>query len=138
MRIGAMREVVVADGGVISYSVVAGENPAIVILHGLAGSTREFVATARALSPRRVILIDQRGHGLSTRAPADTSRAAFIDDVVQVIEAESRHPVDLVGQSMGAHTAMLVAAARPDLVHRLVLLEGNEGGRIRGGSCRAR
>lgn len=29
---------------------------------------------------------------------------------------------------MGAHTAMLVAAARPDLVSRLVMLEGNQGG----------
>lgn len=29
---------------------------------------------------------------------------------------------------MGAHTAMLVAAARPDLASRLVMLEGNQGG----------
>jgi pimeloyl-ACP methyl ester carboxylesterase len=36
--------------------------------------------------------------------------------------------VDLVGQSMGAHTALLVAARRPDLIRRLVLLEGGVGG----------
>lgn len=76
---------------------------------------------------RKVILIDQRGHGFSTRAPVDTSRAAFVSDVVRVIEAESARPVDLVGQSIGAHTAMLVAASHPKLVRRLVLLEGNEG-----------
>ncbi|WP_245979849.1 alpha/beta fold hydrolase [Gryllotalpicola protaetiae] len=112
----------------MSYSVFDGDSPAIVILHGLAGSSREFIPTASALSPRQVILIDQRGHGHSTRVPADTSRTAFVEDVVRVIEAESSQPVDLVGQSMGAHTAMLVAAARRDLVRRLVLLEGNEGG----------
>lgn len=123
----ARREVTMVDGTAVSYSVYAGEDPAIVILHGLAGSGREFLASARALSPRGVILIDQRGHGFSTRTPADTSRAAFVADVVRVIEAEGVGPVDLVGQSMGAHTAMLVAAARPDLVRRLVLLEGNEG-----------
>ena len=111
----------------ISYSVFAGVEPAVVILHGLAGSSREFIPTALALSPRKVILIDQRGHGFSTRVPADTSRTAFVNDVVRVIEAESSQAVDLVGQSMGAHTAMLMAAANPDLVRRLVLLEGNEG-----------
>lgn len=124
----ARRTVVVDDGTEISYSVVPGDDPAVVLLHGLAGSSRELVPTARALAPRRVILVDQRGHGFSTRAPADSSRDAFVNDVVHVIEAEPGHPVDLVGQSMGAHTAMLVAAARPDLVRRLVLLEGNEGG----------
>ena len=116
------------DGTVIAYSVFDGEAPAVVILHGLAGSSREFVPTARSLSGRKVILIDLRGHGSSTRAPADTSREAFVSDVVRVIDNEQAAPVDLVGQSMGAHTAMLLAASRPDLVRRLVLLEGNEIG----------
>lgn len=118
----------VEDGTTISYSVFDGADPAVVILHGLAGSGREFIPTAHALAPRRVLLIDQRGHGLSTRMPAEVSRAAFVNDVARVIEAEGAQPVDLIGQSMGAHTALLVAAAHPDLVNRLVLLEGNEGG----------
>ncbi|WP_309070916.1 alpha/beta fold hydrolase [Arthrobacter sp.] len=71
------------------------------ILHGLAGSIREFLPTAHALNGRKVVLIDQRGHGLSNRLPADTSRQAFIDDVVRVIQAEGLGGVDLVGQSMG-------------------------------------
>jgi pimeloyl-ACP methyl ester carboxylesterase len=121
------REVVAGDGVTISYVVVDGDAPAVVLLHGLAGSGRELLPTARALH-RRVIVVDQRGHGHSTSAPADVSRRAFVDDVVRVIAAESTGPVDLVGQSMGAHTAMLVAAAHPELVRKLVLLEGNEGG----------
>ena len=121
------RRDVTHNGTVISYLVFAGAEPAIVILHGLAGSGHEFVPTARALAGRKVVLIDQRGHGRSTRLPGDTSRAAFVDDVVRVIEAERLGPVDLVGQSMGGHTAMLVAAARPDLVRTLVLLESAEG-----------
>lgn len=122
------RAVSAEDGTTIAYSVFDGTGPAVVILHGLAGSSREFIRTARALSPRKVILIDQRGHGFSTRRPTDISRSAFVNDVVRVVETEESRAVDLVGQSMGAHTAMLVAAVRPELVHRLVLLEGNEGG----------
>jgi len=100
----------------------------VVILHGLAGSSREFAATAEALPEFRTILIDQRGHGQSTTIPDDLSREAFVSDVVQVIEATVDSPVILIGQSLGGHTAMLLAAARPDLVAKLVLLEGGAGG----------
>jgi pimeloyl-ACP methyl ester carboxylesterase len=100
----------------------------IVVLHGLAGSAPEFFETARALPEFRTILIDLRGHGRSTPAPDDLSREAFVADVVHVIEAAADGPVTLAGQSLGGHTAMLVAAARPDLVSSLILLESGAGG----------
>jgi pimeloyl-ACP methyl ester carboxylesterase len=111
----------------LSYLVSPGAGPTVVVLHGLAGSSTEMIPTATALPEHRVLLLDQRGHGDSSRRPANTSRAAFVEDTVAVIELESDGPVALIGQSMGAHTAMLVAAARPDLVNRLILLEGGEG-----------
>ena len=126
--VSAMKQTVVADGVTIAYRVFEGAEPAVVVLHGLAGSSREFIDTAEGLAGRRVILIDQRGHGQSTTRPADTSREAYVSDVEAVIGKETSGPVTLVGQSMGAHTAMLVAAARPDLVRQLVMLEGNQGG----------
>lgn len=115
-------EIAVTDRG--------GSGPAVVLLHGLAGSSREFLPTADALTDSfRVLLIDQRGHGGSTRRPGDVSREAYVGDVVAVVETLlPAQRVRLVGQSMGAHTAMLTAAARPDLVDRLVMLEGNAGG----------
>lgn len=76
----------------------------------------------------RVVALDQRGHGRSTRRPADVSRDAHVQDAVALIGHVSPDaPVHLVGQSMGAHTAMLIAAARPDLIESLVLLEGDAG-----------
>lgn len=105
-----------------------GDAPAVVILHGLAGSGREFLPTAAALPRYRVVLPDLRGHGGSTRRPSNVSREAFVADTVKLIESLDAGPVMLVGQSMGAHTAMLVASARPDLVRRLVLLECDAGG----------
>lgn len=75
-----------------------------------------------------MILIDLRAHGDSTRRPRDLSRSAYVGDVVRVIETAADGPVALVGHSMGGHTAMLVAAARPDLVTKLVLLETTAGG----------
>lgn len=116
------------DATMISFLDSGGSGSEVVILHGLAGSAAEFIPTAHALPEHRVLLVDQRGHGHSTRRPIDSSRAAFVHDCVAVIEAECSGAVALVGQSMGAHTAMLAAATRPDLVAQLVLLEGNEGG----------
>lgn len=107
--------------------VAGGRGPAVLFLHGLAGSAREFLPTAAALPERRTVLMDLRGHGGSTRHPADVSREAYVADVVRVIE-EVGPPVVLVGQSMGGHTAMLVTASRPDLVTQLVLLEVDAGG----------
>ena len=65
-----------------------GQGPVAVFLHGLAGSAQELLLSAAALGPGyRCVLVDQRGHGHSTRVPADTSRAASVDDVVAVIDA---------------------------------------------------
>lgn len=111
----------------------------VVLLHGLAGSGRELRPTAEALSDSfRVMLMDQRAHGRSTRRPADLSRQAFVDDVVYVVEQLAPgQRVGLVGQSMGAHTAFLTASKRPDLVHRLVMLEGHVAGEETGETARA-
>lgn len=125
------RSLIVHRGGAdVTVTDAGGEGPAVLLLHGLAGSSRELVPTARALTDAyRVLLLDQRGHGGSTRHPSDVTRQAFVDDVVaaahQVVPGER---VTLVGQSMGAHTAFLVAAQRPDVVERLVMLEGHVAG----------
>ncbi|MCR2826595.1 alpha/beta fold hydrolase [Microbacterium sp. zg.Y909] len=120
------------DRGSVQISVVdrGGDGALLVLLHGLAGSARELLATADALTDAfRVVLVDQRGHGQSSRRPEDLSRQAFVDDIVEVItQLSPGRPATLVGQSMGAHTAFLTAAARPDLVERLVMLEGHAFG----------
>ncbi|MCI2957666.1 alpha/beta hydrolase [Agromyces atrinae] len=126
-RMEFTERVIRTDGAEIAVAE-AGEGRSVVVLHGLAGCRDEFIPTAEALADHRVVLVDLRGHGRSTRRPEDLSRAAFVADVVAVIESLGVAPVVLVGQSMGAHTAMLVAASRPDLVDCLVLLEGGAGG----------
>ncbi|SDT72362.1 Pimeloyl-ACP methyl ester carboxylesterase [Streptomyces sp. TLI_053] len=101
-----------------------GDGPPLLLLHGLAGYGGEWDPLARHLGTRfRVVTVDQRGHGASTRRPADVSRAAHVADVAAVIGQLDLGPVTLLGQSYGAHAAMLAAAAHPELVERLVLVE---------------
>jgi len=98
--------------------------PSVLLLHGLAGHMGEWLVAAASLERSyRVARFDQRGHGASTRAPSDLSRAAFVADTIAVIEKLELAPVVLVGQSLGAHTAFLVAAERPDLVAGLLVAE---------------
>jgi pimeloyl-ACP methyl ester carboxylesterase len=50
--------------------------PAVIFLHGLAGHCGEWAGSARALTgSHRAIRMDQRGHGDSSRHPADLGRA---------------------------------------------------------------
>lgn len=105
-----------------------GAGTPVVLLHGLAGHCGEWDSLAASLRPyHRVVAYDQRAHGASERHPADVSRAAYVADVFAVVSELELGEVILVGQSLGGHTAMLAAAARPDLVRALVLIEAGPG-----------
>ncbi len=113
----------------IWYYDTAEDKPIVVLLHGLAGYALEWGATIEALrADWCVISVEQRGHGSSTRRPDDVSRRAYVDDVLAVLDDLQVDQVPVVGQSMGAHTAMLLAAWAPERVDRLVLVEGGLGG----------
>jgi pimeloyl-ACP methyl ester carboxylesterase len=105
---------------------LGGAGPGVLLLHGLAGTASEWEETAAWLSAsHRVVALDQRGHGRSERRPADVSRAAFVADAVATIEQLGLAPVILIGQSLGGHTALLVAAEQPGLVRALVVAEAS-------------
>jgi len=105
MTHGFRRREIVHDGVRLSFLDNEAVGPAVVMLHGLAGTGDEFVPTASAVGgPFRFILPDLRGHGASTRRPADLSRAAFVSDVAALIgQVSPGRPVALAGQSMGGN-----------------------------------
>lgn len=121
----------VPDGTGLHLLDFGGDKPLTVFLHGLAGYAGEWAGVVSAIPTElRKVAFDQRGHGHSSRRPADVSRAAHVADVVAVIDhySSERQPVDLVGQSLGGHTAMIVAGRHPELVSRLVMVEASAEG----------
>ena len=113
--------------------------PTLVLLHGITSSA---VSQADAIDHwsalgYRVIAVDARGHGLSPRWESDELERAgevLVDDAVAVLEdlavqARGRRALGLpdapapvvIGHSMGAATAMVVAGRRPELVRGVVL-----------------
>jgi pimeloyl-ACP methyl ester carboxylesterase len=98
----------------------------LLLLHGLAGHCGEWEALAARFAPtHRVVAFDARGSGASTRRPGDVTRAAHVRDVLAVARRFGLAGEDtvLVGQSMGGLTALLTAAAHPEVCRALVLIE---------------
>lgn len=99
-----------------------GNGPGILLLHGLMGRATTWMETASWLTPHfHVVGLDQRGHGLSDQPERCYSREDYVNDIIQVIEKLNLGPMILIGHSMGALNAWVLAARRPDLVKGLVI-----------------
>lgn len=98
--------------------------PALVVLHGLLGSSRNWQSAGAALAARgpRVVALDLRNHGESPWSDA-CGHAEMAGDVAAWIERSRLAPVHLLGHSLGGKVAMRLAAERPDLVARLTVVD---------------
>jgi pimeloyl-ACP methyl ester carboxylesterase len=76
-----------------------GRGPPAVLLHGLAGYGGEWADTASWLRERhRVVALDQRGHGGSTRVPATVAPDDFVGDVLAWLDELGLEQPCLVGR----------------------------------------
>ena len=94
--------------------------PRVVCLHGITGHGGGFRRLAEGwLADHHVVAPDLLGHGSSPYEPPWS-----IDEHVRlVLEAVGDEPAAWIGHSFGARLAFEVAARRPELVERLVLLD---------------
>jgi pimeloyl-ACP methyl ester carboxylesterase len=98
----------------------------LVLCHGFTGGAIDFfLQIPKLATERRVIALDLRGHGQSTKTGDVVSYtiAQLADDLTGFIDAVVGGPVDLLGHSMGGIVSMTAALARPDLMHSLVLMD---------------
>ncbi len=93
--------------------------PRVVCLHGVTGHGRHFARLAERLVGYRVVAPDLLGHGDSPWEPP-WSIDAHVDALLETVEGT---PSAWLGHSFGARLAFEVAARRPELVERLVLLD---------------
>jgi class 3 adenylate cyclase/pimeloyl-ACP methyl ester carboxylesterase len=73
----------------------------------------------------RVIRLDHRGTGLSTRGVADHSLTGLVSDIEAVVSTAEVGRCTLVGLHGSVHIAIGFAAEHPDLIERLVLWNGS-------------
>jgi pimeloyl-ACP methyl ester carboxylesterase len=99
-----------------------GSGSSFVLIHGLGGSTTNWIAVGPALSRQgRVRAIDLPGFGL-TPPRRDFHLETHRDSVAAYLDELEAPTHTLIGNSTGGLLAEMVAAARPDLVERLVLV----------------
>jgi pimeloyl-ACP methyl ester carboxylesterase len=108
--------------GRIAYDV-DGTGPLVVLVPGMGDlrATYRFLAPALREAGYRVAATDLRGHGDSDTSFATYGDAETAADIAALID-ELGGPAVIVGNSMGAGAAVIVAAEHPDLVRGLVLV----------------
>ncbi len=105
-----------------------GEGEPIVLVHGFASNKEvNWVypgwVSALTRAGRRVIALDNRGHGASTKLydPAAYHSGIMAEDVRALIDHLGLPRADVMGYSLGARIAALLALAHPERVRAAVL-----------------
>jgi lipase len=96
----------------------------VLALHGITASHRAWHHLADALPGRRIIAPDLRGRGRSNALPGPWSLRDHADDEVRLLDALGIDRAFVVGHSMGAFVSVRFAAAHPDRVAGVVLVDG--------------
>jgi pimeloyl-ACP methyl ester carboxylesterase len=108
----------------------AGRGPAILLIHGIAGSSRTWEKVIPLLAQDfTVIAPDLIGHGQSDKPPGDYSlgaHASALRDLLSILDIDR---ATIVGQSFGGGVAMQLSYQYPESCERLVLVGSGGLGR---------
>jgi len=100
-----------------------GSGPAVVLIHGFAGSLEHWAGVAPQLvrAGYRVIRVDLKGFGWTSRPEGDYSPPAQAQLVWHVLDTLGVGDVAVVGHSWGASVALSMAVAHPERTRRVAL-----------------
>jgi pimeloyl-ACP methyl ester carboxylesterase len=107
-----------------------GSGPVLLLLHGIAGSSRTWRDVIPRLTDRfTVIAPDLTGHGHSEKPVGDYSLGAFASGIRDLLEVLSIDRATVIGQSFGGGVAMQLVYQHPERCERLVLVDSGGLGR---------
>lgn len=107
-----------------------GHGPALLLLHGIAGSSRTWRDVIPRLTDRfTVIAPDFMGHGQSEKPMGDYSLGAFASGIRDLLDVLDIDRASVVGQSFGGGVAMQFAYQHPERCERLILVDSGGLGR---------
>ena len=108
----------------------SGQGPALLFIHGLTGSQRNWAHLIDALDhEHRVLAPDLFGHGASAKVMGDYSLGAHAATLRDLLDLLGIDRVTLVGHSFGGGIAMQFCYLFPERVERLVLVASGGLGR---------
>ncbi len=117
---------VVAVGGADIYYAVYGEGDPLILLHGGLGNTESWANQIPTFAKHyKVIAIDSRGHGRSTRDDATYTIALMTKDVLAVMDDLKIQKARVVGWSDGANIAINMAMNYPSRTEKVFAFGAN-------------
>ncbi|HEY2166594.1 MAG TPA: alpha/beta fold hydrolase, partial [Jatrophihabitantaceae bacterium] len=109
---------------------MAGEGPALLLIHGIGDSARTWEEVIPTLARKHLVIApDLLGHGDSDKPRADYSVAAYANGMRDLLSTLDIDHVTLVGHSLGGGVAMQFAYQFPERTDRLVLISSGGAGR---------
>jgi len=98
----------------------------LVLVHGGRDQCRSWDAVARALrADWHVVAPDLRGHGDSAwSSDGNYAMSGYVFDLAEFIQARGSTAVSIIGHSLGGNIALRFAGLYPQLVKRLIVMEG--------------
>jgi len=126
----AMKKSVALPDGITLAYIDTGDptGPPVVLIHGYTDNARDWVPMLPYLSKRfRLILVDLRGHGKSSKPECCYTRLDFAYDIKLLLDALSIRRADVVGHSLGSIIAQTFAEYWPERTARVVLISSTGG-----------
>jgi pimeloyl-ACP methyl ester carboxylesterase len=117
------------DGVTLAYIDTGNPTgPPVVLIHGYTDNARDWVPLLPYLSKRfRLILVDIRGHGKSSKPECCYTRLDFAYDIKLLLDALSIRQADVIGHSLGSIIAQTFAEYWPERTDRVVLVSSTGG-----------
>jgi pimeloyl-ACP methyl ester carboxylesterase len=123
MSVAATSRSLALRHGVLSC-LKAGTGPAVVIVHGVGGHKEDWTGLMGALAPAHTAYaVDMLGFGGSSKDVPDLRVTAQGEALGALLDAEGIAIADVVGNSIGGWVAAAFAAAHPDRLRRLALVD---------------
>lgn len=126
MNAPARRILPLSDGN-ISYLEWEGSGPTFHFAHATGFNAETYVPLLAPLADKlRILASDARGHGFTTLPTGPgvaRNWAIYREDLAKFLAATTKAPAILAGHSMGATVSAMIAAAFPDRVKALILIE---------------
>ncbi|MFL0162683.1 alpha/beta fold hydrolase [Aquirufa salirivi] len=105
------------------FRKVGDQGPAIIILHGIFGSSDNWLGIAKVLSDKfQVYLVDQRNHGQSPWSD-EFDYQVMSEDLLEFIQEHALNKPIIMGHSMGGKVVMQFALNHPDLAQKMVVVD---------------
>lgn len=95
----------------------------VILIHGLGSDHNVWTGLSPFLKEEyRIIALDLRGHGLSTKTPGPYSMELFSNDIYQFLESLDINQAHFIGHSMGGSILLEMALTHPDKIQSLTLI----------------